>query len=94
MGRTQNEQRCFLMLTSRLRSLVAAVAPDVVAPAWPCSPEELSGEEMEVLQLEPGDGASFQPWQGPDGCDDWMCGEVQAIWLLAIRSALNVSRRL
>jgi hypothetical protein len=41
------------------------------------------------VQREPGDGASFQSQRGPDGCDAWVCGEVQAIWLLAIRCALK-----
>ena len=69
---------------------VLQMAPDVIAPAWPCSMTELDEEEMAVVQLESGAGASFRPFHLPaGGCDDWMCGEVQALWLLAIRCALR-----
>ena len=67
---------------------ILQVAPDVVASAWPCSLEECTIEEVAVLRRERGDGASFHS----SGCDEWMCGEAQALWLLAIRCALKARR--
>ena len=73
---------------------VLRVRVTVWAPSWPCESTSLGGEEASVCKCDLGAGASLLASYGSDGGDSeaenaaWLAGELQSIWLLAIRCAL------
>lgn len=69
------------------------------APAWPCDASQMTDVEARVCGVDMGAGASFLASYGSGSGNDvdvaahahdaaWLAGEVQALWLLAIRCAL------
>lgn len=77
---------------------ILTVTPEACAPAWPCDASELSALEVQVCRIDLGAGTTFLgdgsdagagegvPSEASDA--EWVAGEVQAFWLLAIRCAL------
>ena len=66
----------------------------VWAPCWPCESTALGRVEANVCKCDLGAGASLLASYGSAGGDSeaenaaWLAGELQSIWLLAIRCAL------
>lgn len=68
---------------------VLRLRPDVSAPSWPCDASQLSPLESAVCRSDVGTGASFVENLSERTAEAaWAAGEVQALWLLAIRCAL------
>lgn len=66
---------------------VLAVRPDVWAPSWPCDAAELRAAEIATCQCDSGSGSSLLSSAG-ELSESWLAGEIQALWLLAARTAL------
>ena len=67
---------------------VLVATPEVIAPTWPCAASELSATELAVLEIDQGQGTSFCSGSETSAEATWVAGEVQALWLVAIRCAL------
>lgn len=57
------------------------------APSWPCDVSLLEDGEARVCRVDAGAGQSFVA-RDADEAAAWLAGEVQSLWLLAIRCAL------